>query len=240
RRGAPRGPSAGRQQGDRAVGALRRAVDQLLARHHLPRLAGVHAAQRRAGARDHLHGRRVPDPARTGRRRARLRDRAAPGPRPGAAGGPPDPPAAAADPPHPRALAQRRGAPAGHQGDGRRPRTGQQRRGERLGVRLRTLSGQERRSRADKLGGTMAETTVVHLLRHGEVHNPGGILYGRLPGYHLSETGELMAKTVAKAVSGRDIATIYSSPLERARETAAPVAAVHGLEVIIDDRLLEA
>ncbi|MGI5268523.1 histidine phosphatase family protein [Nonomuraea sp. CA-218870] len=86
----------------------------------------------------------------------------------------------------------------------------------------------------------MAETTVVHLLRHGEVHNPGGILYGRLPGYHLSETGELMAKTVAKAVSGRDIAAVYSSPLERARETAAPVAAAHGLEIQIDERLVEA
>jgi broad specificity phosphatase PhoE len=86
----------------------------------------------------------------------------------------------------------------------------------------------------------MAETTVVHLLRHGEVHNPGGVLYGRLPGYHLSETGEQMAKTVAKALAGRDIAAVYSSPLERARETAAPVAAVHGLEVIVEERLIEA
>ena len=77
----------------------------------------------------------------------------------------------------------------------------------------------------------MAETTVVHLLRHGEVHNPGGVLYGRLPGYHLSETGSLMAETVAKAVAGRDIVALYSSPLERAQETAAPVAATLGLDV---------
>ena len=39
----------------------------------------------------------------------------------------------------------------------------------------------------------MAEKTVVHLLRHGEVHNPEKVLYGRLPGYRLSETGEAMA-----------------------------------------------
>ncbi|MEU4572443.1 histidine phosphatase family protein [Nonomuraea sp. ATR24] len=86
----------------------------------------------------------------------------------------------------------------------------------------------------------MAETTVVHLLRHGEVHNPGGILYGRLPGYHLSETGQLMAKTVAKSVAGRDIVALYSSPLERAQETAAPLAATLGLDIVSDDRLLEA
>ncbi|MEV5494846.1 histidine phosphatase family protein [Nonomuraea fuscirosea] len=86
----------------------------------------------------------------------------------------------------------------------------------------------------------MAETTVVHLLRHGEVHNPGGVLYGRLPGYHLSETGRLMAETVAKAVGGRDIVTLYSSPLERARETAAPLAAKLGIEVVQDERLIEA
>lgn len=93
---------------------------------------------------------------------------------------------------------------------------------------------------ADRLCHTMAETTVVHLLRHGEVHNPGGILYGRLPGYHLSDTGRLMAETVAKAVGGRDIVRLYSSPLERALETAAPLADKLGLDVITDDRLLEA
>ncbi|MFB9527816.1 histidine phosphatase family protein [Nonomuraea roseola] len=86
----------------------------------------------------------------------------------------------------------------------------------------------------------MAETTVVHLLRHGEVHNPKGILYGRLPGYHLSETGLQMAETVAKAVADRDIVGLYSSPLERAKETAAPLADKLGLEVAIDERLIEA
>ncbi|MFI6816848.1 histidine phosphatase family protein [Nonomuraea sp. NPDC050328] len=86
----------------------------------------------------------------------------------------------------------------------------------------------------------MAQTTVVHLLRHGEVHNPQGVLYGRLPGYHLSERGRQMAETVAKAVAGRDIVALYSSPLERAQETAAPLAATLGLDVELDERLLEA
>ena len=86
----------------------------------------------------------------------------------------------------------------------------------------------------------MADTTVVHLLRHGEVHNPAGILYGRLPGYHLSNTGRQMAELVAKALADRDIVLIASSPLERARETAAPLAERLGLEVKIDDRLIEA
>ncbi|GLW08866.1 phosphoglycerate mutase [Microtetraspora sp. NBRC 13810] len=86
----------------------------------------------------------------------------------------------------------------------------------------------------------MAETTVVHLLRHGEVHNPQGILYGRLPGYHLSETGRLMAETVAKAIADRDVTVLASSPLERARETAAPLAEALGVEAAVDERLLEA
>ncbi|MGV9771542.1 histidine phosphatase family protein [Streptosporangium sp. NPDC003464] len=86
----------------------------------------------------------------------------------------------------------------------------------------------------------MAETTVVHLLRHGEVHNPANVLYGRLPGYHLSETGRQMAETVAKSVAGRDVVALFSSPLERAQETAAPLAAAFHLEVATDDRLIEA
>jgi broad specificity phosphatase PhoE len=86
----------------------------------------------------------------------------------------------------------------------------------------------------------MSETTIVHLLRHGEVNNPKGILYGRLPGYHLSEDGVLMAKAVAKWLAGRDVTALFCSPLERARETAAPVAETLGLPVTIDERLNEA
>jgi len=82
--------------------------------------------------------------------------------------------------------------------------------------------------------------TVVHLLRHGEVHNPDGILYGRLPGFHLSETGRKMAEADAQALAGRDITYLVASPLERAQETAAPFAGRLGLEVHSDPRLIEA
>lgn len=86
----------------------------------------------------------------------------------------------------------------------------------------------------------MTEMTVVHLLRHGEVDNPDGVLYGRLPGYHLSDLGRRMADTVAKALTDRDIVVVWSSPMERAVETAAPSAQALGLEVETDDRLIEA
>ncbi len=82
--------------------------------------------------------------------------------------------------------------------------------------------------------------TSVHLLRHGEVHNPAGILYGRLPDFHLSDLGVRMAERVAKAVADRDITHVAASPLERAQETAAPIADVLGLPVATDERLLEA
>ena len=86
----------------------------------------------------------------------------------------------------------------------------------------------------------MSQTTVVHLLRHGEVHNPSGVLYGRLPGYELSELGQAMADRIAEHVKGEDITHLVSSPLERARQTAAPIAETLGLPVTIDDRLIEA
>lgn len=82
--------------------------------------------------------------------------------------------------------------------------------------------------------------TVIHLLRHGEVYNPDGVLYGRLPDYHLSDLGLQMADRAAEALAGRDVSLIWSSPMERAQETAAPVAEVHDLPVGLDDRLLEA
>jgi broad specificity phosphatase PhoE len=86
----------------------------------------------------------------------------------------------------------------------------------------------------------VTERTVVHLLRHGEVHNPDGVLYGRLPDYHLSEGGRAMAEAAARAVTGRDVVLVVASPLERAQETAEPIAQVFGLEVVTDPRLIEA
>lgn len=82
--------------------------------------------------------------------------------------------------------------------------------------------------------------TVVHLLRHGEVRNPDKILYGRLPDFHLSPAGLDMAAAAAAALADRDVVRVVSSPLDRAQETALPVAEKLGLDVRTDDRLIEA
>jgi broad specificity phosphatase PhoE len=100
----------------------------------------------------------------------------------------------------------------------------------------RARSGGPRGSEPEKLSGQ----TVVHLLRHGEVHNPGKVLYGRLPGFRLSDAGEAMAEKAAAWFAGRDITHLASSPLERAQQTAAPIAEALSLPVAIDERLIEA
>jgi broad specificity phosphatase PhoE len=84
------------------------------------------------------------------------------------------------------------------------------------------------------------DRTTVHLLRHGKVHNPEGILYGRLPGYHLSESGLAMAEAVAAALTGNDVTYLAASSLLRAQQTARPIAAGHQLEIVTDDRVIEA
>jgi broad specificity phosphatase PhoE len=82
--------------------------------------------------------------------------------------------------------------------------------------------------------------TIVHLVRHGEVDNPAGLLYGRLPDYHLSDLGREMAERVAEQLGDRDVVHLRSSPLERAQETAAPIAEAFGLPIVIDSRVIEA
>ncbi|GAA4007805.1 histidine phosphatase family protein [Streptomyces sp. NBC_01352] len=84
------------------------------------------------------------------------------------------------------------------------------------------------------------DITVVHLMRHGEVANPDGVLYGRLAGYHLSELGRQMADRVAEHLATRDVTHVVASPLERAQETAMPIAKAHGLDIATDERLIEA
>ncbi len=86
----------------------------------------------------------------------------------------------------------------------------------------------------------MTEQTIVHLLRHGEVYNPDKILYGRLPGFVLSDLGHQMAAQVADAIKNRDIVEVWASPLERAQQTAAPLAEAKGLDILTDDRIIEA
>jgi broad specificity phosphatase PhoE len=82
-------------------------------------------------------------------------------------------------------------------------------------------------------------TTTVHLVRHGKVENPAGVIYGRLPGYHLSELGRKQAKAAADRLAGGDLKVVWASPLERAQETAAIIAEPHGVEVVTDERLIE-
>ncbi|TAM86729.1 MAG: histidine phosphatase family protein [Jatrophihabitans sp.] len=81
---------------------------------------------------------------------------------------------------------------------------------------------------------------TVHLLRHGEVFNPTHVLYGRLPGFRLSELGERQAQAAADYLARRPVRYLACSPLERARQTARPLAEALGLEVAVDERLIEA
>lgn len=81
----------------------------------------------------------------------------------------------------------------------------------------------------------------LHLVRHGEVHNPARVLYGRLPDFHLSEDGKRMAQAAADHVAslGRDVEALRCSPLERTQESAAPFAERFGLEPVLDERVIE-
>ena len=85
----------------------------------------------------------------------------------------------------------------------------------------------------------MGQTTTVHVMRHGEVFNPDGILYGRLPGFRLSDRGRAQAEAVADSLAGNDIVLVVASPLQRAQETATPIAARHDLELQTDPDLIE-
>jgi len=83
-------------------------------------------------------------------------------------------------------------------------------------------------------------SVTVHLVRHGEVENPAGVIYGRLPGYHLSERGLRQAEAAAGRLAEADLGALWASPLERAQETAQAIAAKHPeLEVVTDERIIE-
>lgn len=99
-----------------------------------------------------------------------------------------------------------------------------------------------------------ARKVVVHLVRHGKVHNPDELLYGCLPGYRLAASGRAMADAVAAALYGAPAAAepgvdepathrigyLAASPLQRAQETVAPLARLLGRPVVTDPRLIEA
>lgn len=80
---------------------------------------------------------------------------------------------------------------------------------------------------------------LIHLVRHGEVHNPDGILYGRLPHFGLSELGHKMAAAAAQSLDGHPVTALYASPLQRAQESAAPWAAKFGLPITTEERIIE-
>jgi broad specificity phosphatase PhoE len=80
---------------------------------------------------------------------------------------------------------------------------------------------------------------LIHLVRHGEVHNPDGVLYGRIEGFHLSERGHAKAELAAASLAGHDIRALWASPLQRTQESAAPWAKRFDLEIATDPRLIE-
>ena len=80
---------------------------------------------------------------------------------------------------------------------------------------------------------------LIHLVRHGEVHNPDRILYGRLPGYHLSELGHRMADLAAASLADRALTALYASPLLRAQESAQPWADRYTLPITTEERIVE-
>jgi broad specificity phosphatase PhoE len=82
--------------------------------------------------------------------------------------------------------------------------------------------------------------TVLHLVRHGQVDNPQKIVYGRQRGWRLSDRGRQEAEGVARHLGGRPIARVYTSPLERAVQTATVIAGTCGGEVEPRDDLVEA
>lgn len=81
--------------------------------------------------------------------------------------------------------------------------------------------------------------SLLHLVRHGEVHNPRGVLYGRLEGFGLSELGHQMADAAALSLSDRPVSALYASPLQRAQESVAPFVQRLGLDLGTEDRLIE-
>ncbi|MEY4412665.1 MAG: hypothetical protein RL560_924, partial [Actinomycetota bacterium] len=83
-------------------------------------------------------------------------------------------------------------------------------------------------------------TSTVYVVRHGEVENPQKILYGRQPGWRLSARGQEMAQVLGKWSQSIPLGALHVSPLQRAQETAAPIAAAHNIKIHTDDRLIEA
>lgn len=87
----------------------------------------------------------------------------------------------------------------------------------------------------------MPNPAIIHIVRHGEVHNPQGILYGRLPDFHLSVNGQAQADAAGVYLSQYALDALYVSPMQRAQETAQRIAQQQArpLPLITDERLME-
>ena len=83
-------------------------------------------------------------------------------------------------------------------------------------------------------------SSTVHVIRHGEVENPKKILYGRQPGWRLSDRGQAMAKVIGEWSKDIDLGALHVSPLQRAQETAGPISVAHNIAITTDERLIEA
>ncbi|MGH2555214.1 MAG: histidine phosphatase family protein [Actinomycetota bacterium] len=81
--------------------------------------------------------------------------------------------------------------------------------------------------------------TLIHLVRHAEVHNPRNVWYGRLDGFHLSERGLRQAETLGEHFASQDLAAVYCSPLERAWQTAEAIAKPKGLDIVPEPDIIE-
>ena len=81
----------------------------------------------------------------------------------------------------------------------------------------------------------------LHLVRHGEVFNPEGVLYERIDGFGLSDLGHQMAKAAADQLKreGVQISKLIASPLQRTRESVRPIEQLFGLEAELDERVIE-
>ena len=81
---------------------------------------------------------------------------------------------------------------------------------------------------------------ALHLVRHGEVHNPAGVVYERLPEFRLSDRGQAMAATTAEWLADKPVTRLIASPLLRTQQSAQPIADTFGLEIEPDERVIEA
>jgi broad specificity phosphatase PhoE len=81
---------------------------------------------------------------------------------------------------------------------------------------------------------------ALHLVRHGEVHNPAGVVYERLPEFRLSDRGRAMAARTAERLVGEPVTRLIASPLLRTQQSAQPIAEAFGLDIEPDERVIEA